>query len=142
MKEKSAGGVVFSRDGDRLKIMLIEDRYGRWSLPKGKQESGETLEETALREIEEETGIVGRVVAAIETIYYKYNHPELGFINKEVHYYLVEKVGGTVQVQLEEIRSVHWLDPLEAWKIQSKSGYENNHSVLKQALKMLDIKTN
>lgn len=139
MKEISAGGVVFSQDQGKLKIMLIEDRYSRWSLPKGKQEAGETLEETALREIQEETGIIGRVVSPLETIYYNYNHPNLGVINKEVHYYLVAKVQGNVQVQIEEIRSVHWLDPLEAWRIQSKSGYENNHTVLKKALEKLNI---
>lgn len=142
MKEISAGGVVFSRDRDGLKLMLIEDRYGRWSLPKGKQEHGETLEQTALREIEEETGIVGRTVSAIETIYYNYNHPELGHMKKEVHYFLVEKVTGDVAVQYEEIRSVHWLDPLEAWRLQSKYGYENNHSVLKKALEILNIHVN
>ncbi len=139
MKEISAGGVVFSREADGLKIMLIEDRYGRWSLPKGKQETGESLPETCLREIMEETGIVGKVISDIETIYYNYVHPELGTMNKEVHYFLVEKVSGEVAVQYEEIRSVHWFEPLEAWRIQSKSGYENNHSVLKKALEVLGI---
>lgn len=118
MKEISAGGVAFSQDQGRLSIMLIEDRYGRWSLPKGKQEQGETLKQTALREIEEETGIVGKIIAPIETIYYNYNHPALGLMNKEVHYFLVEKTSGNIAVQYEEIRSVHWLE--------SNRGVENS----------------
>lgn len=139
MKEISAGGVVFSRTEGKIMMMLIEDRYGRWSLPKGKQERGETLAETALREIQEETGIVGKIDSPIETIYYTYNHPDLGLIHKEVHYFLVEKIEGDVAVQYEEIRSVHWLDPHEAWRLQSKYGYENNHSVLKKGLEQLGI---
>lgn len=139
LKEVSAGGVVFSRNNGDLKVMLIEDRYGRWSLPKGKQEQGETIEQTALREIREETGIIGKAISPIETIYYTYNHPEYGLVHKEVHYFLVEKVQGEVKVQIEEIRNVHWLDPLKAWKIQSSMGYENNHSVLKKGLEMLGI---
>lgn len=139
MKEVSAGGVVFSRSNGELKVMLIEDRYGRWSLPKGKQEKGETIEQTALREIREETGIVGKTISPIETIHYTYNHPEHGLVQKEVHYFLVEKVTGEVKVQIEEIRNVHWLDPWKAWQIQSSMGYENNHSVLKKGLEMLGV---
>lgn len=139
VKEVSAGGVVFTREGQHLKIMLIEDRYGRWSLPKGKQEEGETLVETALREILEETGIRGRVVNRLMTIYYQYNNPALGQMDKEVHYFLVEKVSGSVHVQIEEIRSVHWLEPREAWRLQRNNGYENNDEVLRKALQLLDI---
>jgi mutator protein MutT len=139
MKEVSAGGVVFSRTDDQLKIMLIEDRYGKWSLPKGKIEKGETPEETALREIREETGIIGKIIEPLETIYYQYFHPSQGSIDKEVHFFLVEKMDGKIQVQIEEIRSVHWLDPMEAWRIQSESGYENNHNVIRKAFHRLNI---
>ena len=51
MKEISAGGVVFRRVDGALQIQLIQDRYGKISLPKGKMEPGETVEQTALREI-------------------------------------------------------------------------------------------
>lgn len=139
LKEISAGGVVYVKDNGAIHIMLIEDRYGRWSLPKGKQEQGETLPETALREVREETGIIGTIVAPIETIYYTYNHPTIGHIQKEVHYYLVEKIAGEVAVQIEEIRSVHWFEPLRAWDIQSRSGYDNNDIVLQKALELLHI---
>ena len=59
MKEISAGGVVFRKVDGELQIQLIQDRYGKISLPKGKMEPGETIEQTALREIVEETGIEG-----------------------------------------------------------------------------------
>ncbi len=71
MKEISAGGVVYRKAGDDLQVQMIQDRYGKITLPKGKMEPGETVEQTALREILEETGIVGRIVKPLETITYQ-----------------------------------------------------------------------
>ncbi|MBI5061189.1 MAG: NUDIX domain-containing protein [Candidatus Aenigmarchaeota archaeon] len=64
--EISAGGVVFRGK----KILLIKDSYGRWSLPKGHIEKGETAEQAALREIKEETGIDGRIIELLGEIKY------------------------------------------------------------------------
>lgn len=134
MKEISAGGVVYRMHEGHLQVQLIQDRYGKITLPKGKMEAGETVPETALREIREETGIEGRIVSPLEIIKYQYQLPQMGMINKEVHYYLVEAVGGKLQPQVEEIRGVEWLEPGEAWRKHKKSGYANNDSVLKKAL--------
>lgn len=139
MKEISAGGVVYRKNGNQTELLLIEDRYMKASLPKGKQESGETIEETALREIEEETGIIGKVVFPLETIYYNYYHPELGAIEKEVHYFLVEALSGTLTPQMEEINQVSWLSWDELWKKQKTAGYDNNISVLKKASDLLGL---
>jgi 8-oxo-dGTP pyrophosphatase MutT (NUDIX family) len=139
VKEISAGGVVYKKQGDFTQLLIIEDRYMRISLPKGKQESGETLEQTALREIKEETGIDGRIVVPLETIYYHYYHPELGPVDKEVHYYLVEALNDQAVPQIEEINKVQWMDAAEAWKRQKTSGYENNHSVLSKAFDRLGL---
>ncbi|TMV44635.1 NUDIX domain-containing protein [Paenibacillus mesophilus] len=139
MKEISAGGVVYRVRESKKEVQLIQDRYGKMTLPKGKMEQGETVEQTALREIREETGIVGSIVVALEKIEYQYTHPEHGTVDKEVHYYLVEATGGDLQAQIEEIRGVEWFDPHEAWKQQKESGYANNDSVLKKALEALRI---
>ncbi len=90
MKEISAGGVVYRKEGDRLEMLMIEDRYGKWTLPKGKQEAGEEVEETALREIREETGLRGRIVRPLMTVNYQYDDPERGTVDKDVHYFLVQ----------------------------------------------------
>jgi 8-oxo-dGTP pyrophosphatase MutT (NUDIX family) len=138
-KEISAGGVVYKRvDGD-LHIQLILDRYGKVSLAKGKMEQGETIEETALREIEEETGIVGRIVSAVDIIAYTYRNPVHGEVNKEVHYYLVEAKHGLLKPQLEEINAVSWYPSKEAWHRQLQSGYRNNDIILRKALLLLGL---
>ncbi|MEX2461756.1 MAG: NUDIX domain-containing protein [Paenibacillaceae bacterium] len=142
MMEISAGGLVYRWEKDELQVQMIQDRYGKITLPKGKMEPGETIEETALREILEETGISGRIIEPIALITYQFVHSRSGIIDKEVHYYLVEAIGGTIQAQVEEIRGVEWLTPLEAWRQQKNLGYENNEDVVRNGLKRLGIEVN
>ncbi|WP_284638677.1 NUDIX hydrolase [Paenibacillus silviterrae] len=137
MREISAGGVVYRRFEGQLQIQMIQDRYGKITLPKGKMETGETIEQTALREILEETGITGSIVQPLETITYQFTLSGVGLIDKEVHYFLVEATGGKLQAQVEEIRGVEWLTPQDAWQQQMNAGYGNNDSVLMKALQAL-----
>ena len=139
MKEVSAGGVVYRREDGRIEIQLIRDRFGKITLAKGKMEPGETFEETALREIEEETGIRGRIVAPIDRITYSYTGKDNEMVNKEVHYYLVEAVSGSLKAQEEEIGGVSWHSPEEAWRLQREAGYGNNDRVLSAAFRLLGI---
>ncbi|HEX7056932.1 MAG TPA: NUDIX hydrolase [Bacilli bacterium] len=137
MNELSAGGVVYRRDNGDMRILLIQDRFGNMTLPKGKLEHGETMEAAALREIREETGIVGRIVAPLATVAYQFDHAERGRVDKEVHYFLVEAVQGEIQPQLAEIRAVAWFSVKEAQQQQLKFGYRNNDEVLAKALAAL-----
>jgi 8-oxo-dGTP pyrophosphatase MutT (NUDIX family) len=137
--ELSAGGVVYRKRNGQLEIQLIEDRFGQMTLAKGKMESGETIEQTALREIEEETGIIGAITSPLAIIFYVYEHAQLGSIQKEVHYYLVEANSGQLEAQVEEITGVAWYPPLEAWKLQLQSGYDNNDEVLRLAFDKLGV---
>src|SRR6476661_467896 len=120
-KEISAGGVVYRRHDGVLEIQLIEDRFGRMTLAKGKMEAGATVEQPALREIQEETGILGKITAPLNIITYLYEHAEMGAVQKEVHYYLVEAGEGLLQAQVEEITGVAWYEPLAAWQLQRDS---------------------
>jgi 8-oxo-dGTP pyrophosphatase MutT (NUDIX family) len=139
-KEISAGGVVYRTGEDgQIQIQLIVDRYGKTTLAKGKMEDGETIEQTALREILEETGMVGRIVEPINIIAYTYQHAEFGPVDKEVHYYLVEAQSGDLQPQMEEIKGVDWYSPEEAWSKQQQSGYDNNDDILRIGLNKLGI---
>ncbi|NGQ94137.1 NUDIX domain-containing protein [Brevibacillus sp. SYP-B805] len=137
MKEISAGGVVYRQGKDDLFFLMIVDRYGKVTLAKGKQEPGETIEETALREIAEETGIRGRLIEHLETVHYDYIHPASGEkVDKEVHYFLIEAYTSEITVQETEIQAVRWCTPQEAWQLQLQNGYKNNESVLRKALKL------
>jgi len=139
LKEISAGGVVYRKEAGRVELLIIEDRYMKISLPKGKQEAGETMEQTALREVKEETGIEGRVVEPLEVIHYQYFHPQVGVVNKEVHYFLIEAVSGSLVPHIEEINNVKWMAPELAWTSQISQGYENNHSVIDKAFTLLNL---
>ncbi|MFD3269144.1 NUDIX hydrolase [Paenibacillus dendritiformis] len=139
MKEISAGGVVYRRRGEQIEFQLIQDRYGKTSLAKGKMEPGETIEQTALREIREETGIEGTIVGKLDTIRYQYTLPEAGTVDKEVHYFLVEATAGQLMPQVEEIWSVEWYEPQAAWAKQTESGYDNNDGILSKAFAQLGI---
>jgi len=138
-KEISAGGVVYRTGVNGLEIQLIVDRYGKISLPKGKMELGETVEETALREIHEETGTIGEIIAPLDVIKYSYNHPLHGNVDKEVHYFLVEAKGGITKAQEEEISAVEWHEPAAAWARGNGRAYANNLDILHKAYLSLGL---
>ena len=86
------------------------DRRGRmlWSLPKGHIEPGETREETEAREIAEETGIEGKVLAELGTIDFTFV-AEGRRIHKTVHHFILERTGGSVSTEDVEVADVAWV---------------------------------
>jgi 8-oxo-dGTP pyrophosphatase MutT (NUDIX family) len=115
VEETSAGGLVVDRSGSRPRAAIIGrlDRRGRllWSLPKGHLEAGESAEDAAVREVEEETGIRGRVVAPLGTIDYWFVAEDRR-IHKTVHHYLLEASGGELSDEDIEVDEVAWV-PLD-----------------------------
>ncbi|AZG47009.1 Putative mutator protein MutT4 [Gordonia insulae] len=115
VRETSAGGLVISDldlPVDELAAALIGrmDRRGRmmWSLPKGHIETGETAEQTAIREVAEETGINGTVVAPLGKIDYWFVS-EGRRIHKTVHHYLLRSIGGELSDADYEVSEVAWV---------------------------------
>ena len=112
VEETSAGGLVVDRSEGDLRVALIGriDRRGRllWSLPKGHVEDGETHEAAAVREVEEETGIRGRVLASLGTIDYWFVAEDRR-IHKTVHHYLLEASGGELSDEDVEVDEVAWV---------------------------------
>jgi 8-oxo-dGTP pyrophosphatase MutT (NUDIX family) len=102
VEETSAGGLVVDRGTGvpRAAVIARRNRTGRveWCLPKGHPEGAETLEQTAVREVAEETGITGRVVAPLGSIDYWFSVPDKR-IHKVVHHYLLEAVGGRLSIE-------------------------------------------
>ncbi|MDU6641056.1 MAG: NUDIX hydrolase [Alloscardovia omnicolens] len=99
VREYSAGGLVFD-EHDRVAIIARHSRSGHleWCLPKGHIEKGETPDQTAVREIHEETGILGEVTDSIATIDYWFTGDSQR-IHKLVHHYALRMVGGYLTVE-------------------------------------------
>ncbi len=128
----SAGGIVIRRAGKDIKVLLIKDRFGYWTWPKGHLEKGENLEGAAVREIEEETGIKDlRIISQAGTQKYSFSRGE-EVIDKTVHIFLIETCSkGPIKVQVEEISDARWFSPEAAVK---KIDYKGARDILKKAL--------
>ncbi len=102
VEERSAGGVVIDvfEGAARIAVIARRNRAGRveWCLPKGHIEAGETLTQTAEREVAEETGITGRVLAELGTIDYWFATSDKR-VHKFVHHYLLEATGGRLTIE-------------------------------------------
>jgi 8-oxo-dGTP diphosphatase len=103
---EAAGGVVL-RDG--LVALVHRPRYDDWSLPKGKLDEGESFEDAALREVEEETGLRCALVRELPAIEY-----EVRGRPKVVRYWAMEVVGETPFVPNDEVDQLRWVEPREA----------------------------
>ena len=127
-----AGAVVCRKDDRGLRILLVRARRNPedWIFPKGHIEPGESAEETAVREAEEEAGVTGRVVAALR--------PAVRFTlddrRVEVEYFLVEF---DHEVKPTERREQAWLAPREALK---RLTHDSTREVLERALGKLGSK--
>jgi ADP-ribose pyrophosphatase YjhB (NUDIX family) len=112
VEETSAGGVVLDLSSDPPAVALIarHDRRSRllWSLPKGHVEEGETPEQAALREVFEETGLVGRIVAPLGVIDFWFVVEDKR-IHKTVHHYVIEAIGGELSDEDVEVEAVEWI---------------------------------
>jgi 8-oxo-dGTP pyrophosphatase MutT (NUDIX family) len=129
---EQAGAVVYRKDDKGVRILLVRARRNPedWIFPKGHVERGESAEEAAVREAEEEAGVTGRVVSALD--------PPVSFTQDdrrlEVRYFLVEFQG---EVKPKERREQAWLPPRDALK---RLTHESARSLLARALVRLDAK--
>ncbi|WRH26593.1 NUDIX domain-containing protein [Arthrobacter sp. JZ12] len=102
VEEVSAGGIVVDTSTDLLNVAIIArlNRGGRleWCLPKGHPENQEDNEQAAVREIEEETGIRGRVLAALGSIDYWFTVSGHR-VHKTVHHFLLVSTGGHLTIE-------------------------------------------
>jgi periplasmic divalent cation tolerance protein len=119
VKEVSAGGVIYRKHGDDFEIALIHVR-NRWGLPKGHVEEGERVEEAALREVREETGLTGKLIRKLGDIRYSYRDKtkqgEPIRIYKRVHFYLLSYVKGDVRDHDHEADDARWFAIDQAMK--------------------------
>ncbi len=104
----SAGGIVFRRTPLGVEVVICgRDADGVWGLPKGTPDAGESIEETAVREVSEETGLEVRVLDKIGVIEYWFARDGTRY-HKWVHYYLMEATGGDTANHDLEYDRVEW----------------------------------
>ena len=130
MKEKSCGAIVFNDNS----VLIIEQFQGFFSFPKGHVEGNETEEETAIREVKEETNIDIEINNKKK---YKINYKINGNIKKEVVFFIAKATSFKLKNQENEIISCEWIDKD---KVLDKLTYNNIKKVYKNVLKQLDRK--
>ncbi len=139
-KHTSSGGVVFDEKEGRLQVILIShlNLKGRliWCLPKGSVEEGESLQETALREVREETGTNGHILEKIGRIqYWFYSRQEASKIFKTVHFYLLKYLNGNTEDHDGEVEEARWVCIQEALGMLAHS---SERSILEKATRTLN----
>jgi ADP-ribose pyrophosphatase YjhB (NUDIX family) len=133
--ETSAGGLVVDHLRGHAALIGRLDRRGRllWSLPKGHIEAGETAEQAAVREVEEETGIIGRVVAPLGTIDFWFVAEDRR-VHKTVHHFLLRALGGELCDDDVEVAEVAWV-PLG--DLESRLAYADERRLIRRATQLL-----
>src|SRR6185312_7138741 len=152
MRAYSAGGVVFrlasmcfseasisvnqanlqqdASSGDRVVSMEValvgRSHAGIWALPKGTPQSGETIEQVAVREAQEETGLQVSLVAYIGSISYSFVRDQIRY-HKQVRHFLLEAVGGDTALHDHEYDRVEWFPLPEAYR---RLTYQNEVNIL------------
>lgn len=140
--EITAGGIVFQRRPDGPYVGFILDSHGKWSFAKGhvKMAKGETLEEAAVRETEEEMGLAGlKVVSKLGTtdIWFRDRFEHKGaLVHKFITYYLLEATSGSRgRPQKEEM--IHKLDWVPLNRVHRVPIYPNTVGLLRKAVRII-----
>ncbi len=159
MRAYSAGGVVFrlvsmrSPDIDfsvgpynleqeiqgaehvpRMEVVLVgRSHAGTWALPKGTPQPGETIEQVAMREAQEETGLQVQLIGYIGSVSYSFVREQVRY-HKQVRHFLLEAVGGDTTLHDQEYDLVQWFPVHEACRYLT---YQNEVHILYQAEEML-----
>lgn len=130
----SAGGVVIRTVDGEHDVALVHRRSARlWALPKGTPDSGETHEETALRETREETGLEVEIEAPIGPIRYYFVRGSTRF-HKTVHFFLMRSTGGSVDDHDAEFDEAQWVPLAEALALLT---HATERAILEQAVAQL-----
>lgn len=125
---KAAGGVVVRRKDGTLEIAVVHrPRYDDWTLPKGKLEADESFKQAALREVEEETGLVCDLGRELSSITYRDRKGR----KKTVRYWQMEPRKGRFEVN-DEVDELRWVTPKKA---ESLLDYEHDRKLVAEVRK-------
>lgn len=138
VQQMCAGGVVVRHHAGRDEVCLVlRDRHGprTWNLPKGHVERGEDVTAAALREVREETGLTGRILAPLQAIRYRFSlkgNPMT--YAKTVHFFLIRSLAGQISRHDAEVLEARWLSFDEA---MARVTYDNERRVLREAQRLV-----
>ena len=131
----SAGGVVYRRGPHGVEVVICgRSKDNVWGLPKGTPNNGESLEQAAVREVSEETGLQVAIEREIDTIEYWFVREGVRY-HKFVHHYLMVPTGGSVDDHDWEYDRVEWFPAEQACKTLS---YRNEVEVVRKAVALLE----
>lgn len=135
--QHSSGGVIYRERGGGVEVALISVRGGSvWALPKGLVDKGETSEETALREVSEETGLKGGIIGRIGQIsYWYFIKEENARCKKTVDFFLMKYLGGDTAQHDFEVEEARWFLLDEAIE---RTAYKSEKDMLKKAKAMME----
>lgn len=135
----SAGGIVYKKDPD-LKILVSQhSQHHGWVFPKGligdkEENKKQTKEETAVREVKEETGAEAQIEKVLTPITFWFVW-EGEKIKKTVYYFLMKYTGGDISKHDHEMEQVEWIDPQE---VEKRLTYASDKKVWKEARNLID----
>ena len=110
-QEKSCGAVIFNSEG---KVLIVKHNAGHWDFPKGHMESGESEEQTALREVKEETNIDIKLLTKYR---YESHYSPKENVEKTVVFFLAQSISDQLVKQDAEIANIGWFENKEAMDI-------------------------
>ncbi|WP_160145761.1 NUDIX hydrolase [Dictyobacter aurantiacus] len=117
-----------------MEVVLVgRSHAGIWALPKGTPQPGETIEQVAVREAQEETGLQVQLIAYVGSISYSFVREQVRY-HKQVRHFLLEAVGGDTALHDQEYDLVQWFSLPEASR---RLTYQNEVHILSQAQEML-----
>ena len=127
----SAGGLVYKKINNIIYFVLCyKKKTNRWHLPKGTQELNESIYNTAIREVEEETGLEVKMKTFLSHIYYKFTDTQKNQLNKKVTFYIMEVIGRCFAKHDKEFDKIIWADSNEAIKLLN---YTNEKELVTKA---------
>lgn len=122
-EEQQSGGML-------VEVALVgRSQPGIWALPKGTPQAGETIEQVAAREVQEETGLQVRLVGYVGSISYSFVREQVRYY-KQVRHFLFEAIGGDMALHDHEYDLVEWFPLPEACR---RLTYQNEINILYQA---------
>jgi 8-oxo-dGTP pyrophosphatase MutT (NUDIX family) len=141
-REYSAGGVVFKKENDGVFWLVIQPkasesehwRKGRWQLPKGWIDEGETGPEAALRETKEEGGVEAELVKKVDNITIFFYNEEKERVVKNIAFFLMRCLGDLKEGFGPETERVLWLPFKKAWE---KLTFKSEKEILERAREIL-----